>query len=104
MSDATCDPSMCRTQDGSGGFDCWADGVEEKFECEDGYEVVMTGKVHESMPDLREITCCPVDVIVEKVFSFVIIYRVKTSVCSMRLCSTFSKLGRCRREFTPVLI
>lgn len=98
---------MCRTPDGSGGFDCYADGVWDKFECADGYEVVMTGEVHEwmmMMPDLSEITCCPIDVIVEKVFLFVFIYSVKTLVCCMRLCSTFSKLGRFGRELIPVLI
>jgi len=54
--DASCDPAMCRTTDGRGGFDCWADGVGEKFECADGYEVVKTG---ETFSGDFEITCCP---------------------------------------------
>lgn len=54
-----CNPSMCRTTDGKDGFDCYADGKYESFECADGYFVVMTGKVHESMVDVQEFTCCP---------------------------------------------
>ena len=53
---------MCRTTDGSDGFDCYADGEGEKYECTEGYEVVMTGQVHDWMadyPGLHEFTCCP---------------------------------------------
>jgi hypothetical protein len=53
--DASCDPAMCRTTDGSDGFDCWADGVWEKFECADGYEVVKTSK------SMVEFKCCRPD-------------------------------------------
>ena len=43
LSSDGCDKTKCRTTDGSGGFDCLADGEYEKFECADGYDIVVTG-------------------------------------------------------------
>jgi len=56
-----CDAAMCRTTDGSDGFDCWADGVWEQFECAHGYQAVLTGASwldEYSSTELYEITCC----------------------------------------------
>jgi len=55
-----CDQAMCRTTDGHHGFDCWADGVWEKFECADGYQALLTGASRWVSAELRlhEITCC----------------------------------------------
>lgn len=68
---------MCRTTDGGDGFDCYADGEWEKYECTEGYEVVMTGQVHAWMadhPGLHEFTCCPPSeaAVIETVCAFVI--------------------------------
>ena len=59
--DHSCNPSMCRTTDGGEGFDCWADGEYEKFECAEGYDVVETGQEFEAEGGwhLFEFTCCP---------------------------------------------
>ena len=60
--DDSCNASMCRTTDGGEGFDCWADGEYEKFECAEGYDVIMTGNEYKSDEEgwhLFEFTCCP---------------------------------------------
>ena len=60
----TCDATKCASPDGSGGFDCWAVGVDaDPYKCSGGYKWVLTGKKakypHQGVVyDIAEFNCC----------------------------------------------